>query len=283
MINFNPVIEDPPTEDEEYPASMSPLIFTSKNEKLIGTVFLTSGVGPHPTVLILHGCPGNELNHDIAQALRRYGFNVVVFHYRGSWGSSGNFSFANSLEDVSAAIEFLNSENAYKNYRIDKEKIILIGHSFGGFAALLNSVNYKNIKNIASLAGFNFGYFAQFTEQYSNIKDATMEGLSLGAELLKDANPQFLYNEMLNNQIEWDLLNLDSKLKDKNILLVAAENDMVCPTEIHHFPLVQKLKSTENKITDTVIKSGHSFSCCRIKLTQIIIDLIKESDLVASK
>ena len=275
MINFNPVIEDPQIEDQEYPYSMLPLIFTSSNEKLLGTFFLTSGIGPHPTVLLLHGFPGNEVNYDIAHAVKRLGFNVMVFHYRGSWGSGGNFSFANGLEDVSSAIQFLGSDIALKDYRVDKEKIILVGHSFGGFAALLNAVSYKKIKNVASLTGFNFGYFSQFTHQDNNIKDVTMEGLSLGSQLLKNADPQLLYNEMIANQNDWNLLNLNNKLKGKNILLVGAEYDTVSPLVIHHTPLVEKLQATENNITDIVIKSGHSFSCCRIKLTEVIIDWIK--------
>lgn len=275
MIKFNPVFEDPQIKDQEYPYSMLPLIFTSSNEKMLGTFFLTSGIGPHPTVLLLHGFPGNEVNYDIAHAVKRLGFNVMVFHYRGSWGSGGNFSFANGLEDVSSAIQFLGSDIALKDYRVDKEKIILVGHSFGGFAVLLNAVNYKKIKNIASLAGFNFGYFSQFAQQDNNIKDVTMEGLSLGSQLLNNADPQLLYNEMIANQNDWNLLNLNNKLKGKNILLVGAEYDTVSPLVIHHTPLVEKLQATENNITDIVIKSGHSFSCCRIKLTEVIIDWIK--------
>ena len=275
MIKFNPVFEDPQIKDQEYPYSMLPLIFTSSNEKMLGTFFLTSGIGPHPTVLLQHGFPGNEVNYDIAHAVKRLGFNVMVFHYRGSWGSGGNFSFANGLEDVSSAIQFLGSDIALKDYRVDKEKIILVGHSFGGFAVLLNAVNYKKIKNIASLAGFNFGYFSQFAQQDNNIKDVTMEGLSLGSQLLNNADPQLLYNEMIANQNDWNLLNLNNKLKGKNILLVGAEYDTVSPLVIHHTPLVEKLQATENNITDIVIKSGHSFSCCRIKLTEVIIDWIK--------
>ena len=275
MIKFNPVFEDPQIKDQEYPYSMLPLIFTSSNEKMLGTFFLTSGIGPHPTVLLLHGFPGNEVNYDIAHAVKRLGFNVMVFHYRGSWGSGGNFSFANGLEDVSSAIQFLGSDIALKDYRVDKEKIILVGHSFGGFAVLLNAVNYKKIKNIASLAGFNFGYFSQFAQHDNNIKDVTMEGLSLGSQLLNNADPQLLYNEMIANQNDWNLLNLNNKLKGKNILLVGAEYDTVSPLVIHHTPLVEKLQATENNITDIVIKSGHSFSCCRIKLTEVIIDWIK--------
>ena len=48
------------------------------------------------TVILLHGFPGNERNLDLAQAIRRSGWNAVFFHYRGAWGSGGVFSFEQS-------------------------------------------------------------------------------------------------------------------------------------------------------------------------------------------
>ncbi len=275
MNNFNPIFNDSQTINWKHPYTIAPLIFSSNNEKLIGTAFLTAGAGVHPTVLLLHGFPGNELNYDIAHMLRRFGFNVLIFHYRGSWGSAGSFTFSNGIEDVSNAIEFIKSETAQKEFNIDKNKIILIGHSFGGFTALLNSAKYNDIKNIAFLAGFNFGYFAQFIKNDKSIEEATMEGLILGSQIVNNADPKLLFEEIMNNQNEWNLLNLDRKLNGKNILLVGAEYDSVSPIQIHHAPLVEKLR-TNNKITDIIIQSEHSFSCCRIKLNEIIYNWVKE-------
>lgn len=51
--------------------------FESHGNRLNGIVYLANGAGPHPTVVLLHGFPGNEKNLDLAQALRRDGFNVL--------------------------------------------------------------------------------------------------------------------------------------------------------------------------------------------------------------
>ncbi len=278
MPGFNPVFEDNPNENPNFPASMAPVIFKSFDKKLIGTFFLASGEGTHPTVLLLHGFPGNELNYDLAHSIRRFGFNVMVFHYRGSWGSEGNFTFKNGIEDVNSAINFLKSKFSVKNYRVDCEKIILIGHSFGGFAALLNAAEHSQIKNVVSLAGFNFGYFVQFTEKDREIKEITIESLSSGSELLNQTKAQSLYNEMVEHKEAWNLINLKKKLSGKNILLVGAEYDAVSPKEIHHIPLAQSLIESDNQVEEHVIASGHSFSSKRIELNETVINWIRKID-----
>ena len=67
-------------------------------------LFVAGGKGPHPTVILMHGLPGNERNLDLAQAIRRAGWDVLTFTYRGAWGSPGDFSIANSMEDTAAAL-----------------------------------------------------------------------------------------------------------------------------------------------------------------------------------
>ena len=60
---------------------------------------------------------GNEQNLDLAQSVRRAGWNVLTFHYRGSWGSEGAFSFGHALEDADSAIAFLRDLAHAKQYR----------------------------------------------------------------------------------------------------------------------------------------------------------------------
>src|SRR4051794_10355249 len=79
------------------PPSMSELALASHGTRINGLVYLAAGPGPHPVVLFLHGYPGNERNLDLAQAVRRAGFDAIYIDYRGNWGSGGTFSFANSL------------------------------------------------------------------------------------------------------------------------------------------------------------------------------------------
>ncbi len=276
MIRFNPAIEDNPNIDIENPESMQPIILKSGNKKIVGTFFKAAGSEKKPTVLLLHGFPGNENNFDIAHAIKRFGYNVVVFHYRGSWGSDGDFSIFNSLQDVFATIDFISDEKVANELNIDNKQIILIGHSMGGFLSFLASIKYPEIKNIASLAGFNFGFFTDYVLQNPQFIGTTMDFLSQGTLMLHGADGKKLYDEMLTNKDEWNLLKHLTEFKDKNILLVGAEFDYVAPIDLHHKPMVQGLMKIGANVKSDIYKCGHSFSSLRIKLTKEIIDWLRE-------
>ncbi len=73
--------------DATYPPTIRELNFQSYGDRLNAILYQANGLGPHATVVLLHGYPGNEKNLDLAQSLRRAGYNVLFFHYRGAWGS----------------------------------------------------------------------------------------------------------------------------------------------------------------------------------------------------
>lgn len=273
---FDPATQDAPN-DPKYPASMQPVSFTSHGCKLFGTFFFASGVGLHPTILLLHGFPGNEVNFDIAHAVRRMGFNVMVFHYRGCWGSEGEYLWTNLVEDVEEAIQFLKSEMAKEKYKVDSSKIILIGHSMGGFAAVYNSIKYDEIKNIASIAGFNSGLFGEFIEGNSELIQFSADTMEPAMEFVKCDSAVTLLNEMITNKKEWNLLNHLDTLKSKNWLIIAAKHDTIAPLDIHHKPLVGALKmSGATNFEEHILETGHSFSDSRIKLTKIICEWLDQ-------
>jgi uncharacterized protein len=109
------------------------VVIDSGGHKLLGTLFLARGDEPKPTALLLHGLPGIEKNHDIAHALREAGWNSLIFHYRGSWGSSGDYRFETLADDARAALDHLSSE---AHEQVDVTRLALVGHSMGGWTAV---------------------------------------------------------------------------------------------------------------------------------------------------
>jgi pimeloyl-ACP methyl ester carboxylesterase len=87
-------------------------------------LYRAGGAGLHPTALVLHGIPGLEKNTDVAYALRDAGWNALVFHYRGCWGSEGDYTLAGIPDDVRAAVDTLLSGE----FGVDAARIALIGH-----------------------------------------------------------------------------------------------------------------------------------------------------------
>lgn len=272
-MNYNPIYEDQQNVPKEYPAGMMPVSFTSSGDKLLGTMFIAQGKGPHPTVLLLHGFPGNENNFDLAHIIRRLGWNVLVFHYRGSWGSGGDYSFSNSLEDTSAAIEFLRADSVKEMYRCDPEKIVLIGHSLGGFIALLKSADDDSINNAASIASFNFGFLSTLISGSDEAKDIAMDYLNIGANQLRGTNADKLLDELMENAGSWNLIDKNSDLAQNNLLIICATFDSIASPVIHHYPLVRALEGVgSQKLRQIELSTGHSFSDKRIKLAEHIVE-----------
>ena len=272
-MDYNPIYNDQQNVPADFPAGMMPVVFASSGEKLLGTMFMAQGKGPHPTVLLLHGFPGNESNFDLAHIIRRLGWNVFVFHYRGSWGSEGEYSFNNSLEDTSAAINFLRAASSKEVYRCDPEKIVLIGHSLGGFAALMKSAEDESIQNAASLACVNFGFLSSLISGSDDAKEIAMDYLKIGSNMLSGTSADKLFDEMMENTVNWNLLNKIGDLSQKNLLLICATHDSIASPEIHHNPLVGLLEGVGSKnLSQFELNTGHSFSDKRIKLAEHIVE-----------
>jgi len=126
------IFTDPPS-DAAHPAKMTVIHIPTHGLLINGVVYQPSGAGPHPTIVLCHGLPGNEKNLDLAQVLRRAGWNAVTFNYRGSWGSPGNFRFAQNLEDARAVLAFLRDPANVASLGVDTRRIVLLGHSMGGW------------------------------------------------------------------------------------------------------------------------------------------------------
>lgn len=278
MKNFNPVTQDQISIDLKTPPSMSPFIYKDEFKKLIGTFFHAGGEDLKPLLILLHGFPGNETNFDVAHAARRSGYNVLVFHYRGSWGSSGEYSWKNCIDDTETIMQYISKDEVCEKLKFDKEKIVFVGHSMGGFAAMMHAINYPRVNNIAFLAGYNNGYGSKIISQKVEYIAEAVKRMNEGAALLTGTTGKQLWEEMFKNRDSWDLITFSKKLADKNILMVGAEFDTTAPVEMHHKPLAEALKKAGcDNLEDHILKTGHSFSDKRIKLTEIVINWLNSS------
>lgn len=263
---FDPVTEDPPPPaDVRQAASSFTFQIVSHGDPINAMLLTAAGPGPRATVLLLHGFPGNERNLDLAQALRRAGYHVLVMNYRGVWGSAGQFSFAHAVEDAVAALEFLQSPANAEKYGIDRSRLGVVGHSVGGFVALQAAGRTPAVKAVAALAPFwtSPAMLQKFLERRGPAHDTNVKG---GAVVAAG------WAEMVAQPADESFARTLERLRERPVLLIAGTRDTVLPMADHHAPILAALESGRTKPVEvTVLADDHSFSGSRITLLRAVV------------
>jgi uncharacterized protein len=146
-----------PSADPAHPAGLTALRIPTHGVLINGVIYQSSGVGPHPTLIICHGLPGNEKNLDLAQAARRAGWNALTFNYRGSWGSPGDFRLSQNLEDAEGVLAYLREQENAKRLGIDTDRIVMAGHSMGGWVVAQVASHDHHLAGAILISGADVG------------------------------------------------------------------------------------------------------------------------------
>lgn len=260
------ITTDPPR-DKDFPATMEAPDIISHNTRLNSVFYLASGAGPHPVVLLLHGFPGNEQNMDLAYAIRRAGWNVFVPHYRGSWGSAGNFSFSNAIEDTQSAIAFLRDPTNAKKYRADPAKIAIVGHSMGGFLGLYATAHDQAILGMAAISAWNLGPAAMHPES-----EARTKSYHDASPRLAGTTPEGMLSEAKQNAAKWNYVDWASDLKSRPIFVIESSDGNV-PDNHALFEALQKAGDTH--ATEVHMETDHSYNDHRIALQTAVLNWLE--------
>jgi diadenosine tetraphosphate (Ap4A) HIT family hydrolase/pimeloyl-ACP methyl ester carboxylesterase len=262
-----------PRPDPAAPAGMTPLQIKSHGAVMNAVLYQASGAGPHPTLLLLHGFPGNEQNLDIAQAARRAGWNVLTLHYRGSWGSEGSFSFLHAMEDGISAIEYLRSPSAVARFGVDPRRIAVAGHSMGGMVAAYTVARDSGALGTALIDAWDVAATRRAFADPA-VKKAFVEG-ELRGDLppLSGTSESALIGEIDHAPPALDLIATTPAIAPRPLLVIGAER-AGAPTAIAVAQAAETAGATSTQLI--VMPTDHSFSDKRIALTTAIVDwLIK--------
>lgn len=262
--------------DRRFPPEMCGLFL---DNRLLGQIYLANGKGPHPTILFLHGFPGYEKNLDLAQMLRRGGCNVLLFHYSGSWGSRGTYSFTQAFADTKRVCAILHEEAFASKFRIDRSRVALAGHSVGGFLALLAAKEGFPFEGFAALAPYNLSFEARrLASGEKEAKEALLSLFSEGMAPLVGATPESLLEEVMENRDPWDLLDVANEVyAEKNVFLAIAEEDQVALPFIHQIPLAEKFKQSGGAMTLLSFPSSHDFPEKRVALCEALYEWLERT------
>ena len=262
----NSVLSDPP-QDKAHPANTLAFALPTKGVKINAVFFAAAGAGPHPTVLLLHGLPGNEQNLDLARAIQREGWNVLTLHYRGSWGSPGQYSFGHCLEDAAAALAWLRDPNTAAASSVDPARIVVVGHSLGGWVAAYTGAHDPGVMatGMISAANMGGGMGALNHAMAAKLIDDNI-GTTAGMHTL-NASPDGLADEVIHNAKDWSFVDWADGL-GKHPLLIVTSNDGLAGQDD---ALRDKIKSGGAEPTYVHLDTDHSYDDQRIALEAAVI------------
>ncbi len=215
-----------------------PYEFRSANgDKMQGCFYYYDNPASDKIVIFDHGMGGGHLSYmKEIEMLARRGYKVFSYDHTGCMQSGGDscVGFAQSLSDLNACLKTLKSDSNYKN-----SKFAVMGHSWGGYAALNISAFHPDLTHVIVLSGFisvsaiaeSFGAFKKYIYAVE-----------------KSVNPEYVdcnAGESLNN----------TKAK---VLLIYSDNDPLVKKE-KHFDVLKKSLS-DRKNTEFVLEAnkGHN-------------------------
>lgn len=168
-----------------------------------GELWLPSGNGPHPVVILIHGgcwqeaLPGVEQMASLAEALRKDGIAVWDIEYRRIGAEGGGYP--GTFLDVADGADYL--RKIQRRYALDLSHVVTLGHSAGGHLALwtagrsrlkksgpLYRKNPLPVHAAVSMAGIND--LAAYREDGPSCGGAkTIDGISGGQDLYAETSP----------------------------------------------------------------------------------------------
>ena len=243
------------------------LLIEGKRGKLLSMLSTPGGKGPHPAVLLSHGYPGNEQNMDLVQFLRALGFAVLTYHYAGSWGSDGDFSFRGCIEDANTELDYLLCHAA--DYDIDPKHIYAVGHSMGGFVTTHLLTTRKELRGGVLIAPWDVARTYAFSETDVDCRRNLSEVLSCGYGWLRGITPEKIDAEL---SCDTDALRLDKlapKLQNIPILCISGEGDVVTPSQLHQLPLCDAMTGSA-AFRHVTLPGDHCFQAYRPALWETV-------------
>ena len=132
--------------------------------QLSATLFVPPGLGPHPALVICHGMPAGPRPEPgasdaastddgleypgLAEWCAWEGFATLIFNFRGTGDSGGNFHALGWAQDADAVVSWIIGRP-----EVDSARVVLLGSSMGATIAIYTTGNGPEIAGLVSFAG----------------------------------------------------------------------------------------------------------------------------------
>jgi pimeloyl-ACP methyl ester carboxylesterase len=166
-------------------------------------------------------------------------------------------------------VEFLRRDESVRDYRIDPDRIALVGHSMGGGVALVAGAGLPAVRAVVSIAGADLGSFADLTEE-----DLDGFGAHLESTLsLHVPDGRAILEEIDGSDPNLSVAEHAAPLAAKALLFVNGRFDQAIDPRVHLQPLTAALEQAgAEDVTQRVLDADHAFSSRRIALARTVVD-----------
>jgi alpha-beta hydrolase superfamily lysophospholipase len=181
----------------------------------------------YPTIIICHGIPGsgtprpaNDPGYEgLAEQFTSIGLAAVIFNFRGCGDSGGNFDMMGWARDLRMVLDkILNTPF------VDPTRIVLVGFSGGGAAAINVSADNSNVYSLA-VVGTPSSFEIFKKDVYVIIDDFKERGIIRDPNFPKD--PQ----KWEQGFVEIEPRKWISYFKGKSLLIMHGADDELIPLE----------------------------------------------------
>lgn len=206
--------------------------------KLAAEVYMPAGKGPHPALCICHGVPAKRVPDPtdrgyplLAERFCGEGFVSLIFNFRGTGNSEGNFDMLGWTRDLKAAIDYL-----YKLHEVDKSRLSVMGFSGGAMASVYVAANDKRITSLVACAcPARFFDISEFSKLEEFLQHCRQVGI------IRDSSFPSSLEEWAKGFEKVKPINWIHKIAPRPLLILHGENDQTVPRS-HAVELYNKAK-----------------------------------------
>ena len=213
------------------------ILLQSDGLKLAAKVYIPAGDRPFPALCICHGIPANPHNPkdrgyaELAQRFCAAGFVTLIFNFRGTGISEGNFDILGWSRDLQAALDFLCGLEG-----IDRSHVCLLGFSGGAAVSVYVTAHDLRVSSLVACA-----CPADFDSLLS--KEAISSSLQRFRDIgvIRDKEFPLSLHEWLEGFETISPIHWIDNISPRSLLLLHGDADEVVPVK-HAHELYQKAK-----------------------------------------
>ncbi len=250
-------------------------IFLHKGMRIVGIFTKPDEPPPWPMAIFLHAYSSNKNDNGkiyppLAKALAKKGYASFRFDFRYSkppWNASnesdGYLSDMKLSEWIDDAL-FIAEQFSEKEY-IDYTRIGYVGISLGGFVSLYAAAMTDIVSYVVAASAPIEPYAPFLRLGFKLREDGSMVLEDLGLRLSREAVEELR---------SYTLFNIIRKLRDKKILLIYGERDVITPPEGGIKVCLILGENCELKIVEN---ANHGFATVENMLIEAIVEWIYEN------